>query len=363
MAPGIDPPQATNALQPIPTNPFEALTERESITTLDTLESTPQQTNPSRSRCKTPPLTPQLEDEPTQGIQLQDTWTHSGWKKRRESVFEALQKADISLSRVARFASCGSSYWVLRNRRNPNLFRTVPDTCHDRFCVPCARARASRIVANLAAKAPAGTKRLITLTLARDDLGLRDRTTRLLKAFTALRRSKLWKETVTGGVGFLEVSRGARGDHWHPHLHVIAQGRYIPATELRDEWLRITRDSHVVDIRLVKDEQIVVRYVLKYCTKPVDSDLFREPAALREAIDALRGRKLLYAFGSWAKLRLLAVPKTDEWELFGHMAEVVFRSITGDSLCADLLAVINARGEDEIGAAFEIAAPADGPAP
>ena len=95
---------------------------------------------------------------------------------------------------------------------------------------------------------------------------------------------------------------------WHPHLHVIAVGGFIPLGDLRAAWLGVTGDSHIVDIKLVRNAKATASYVAKYATKSIDSDLTNYPGPLKEAILALKGRRAIVTSGSWAKARLTKPP-------------------------------------------------------
>ncbi len=288
---------------------------------LDTVEST---SHPDALALMLEP--PLLDDLPI------PTFRHRSWHDRRVRVANALTTASVSNHRYRSFISCGCQAWVLRSVENPHDFKVVPDFCHDRWCVPCANGRASRISANLLEHLQDRQTRFITLTLAASDAPLRPRLDRLLASFSKLRRRRFWTDRVVGGAGFLEVTRGKSGHHWHPHLHVVVEGQYIAKEQLVQTWLEITGDSYVVDIKLVRDPGIVGRYITKYASKPLDSKLLRDPPALVEAIQALRGRKLLYAFGTWARWKLLAIPTNEAWTLFGHINELIYREASGDEL-------------------------------
>lgn len=297
-------------------------------TSLDPIESTPQQDpvsllfNP-----------PSLPDAPV------PTFRHQSWHQRRIRIASAMAVADLSRRRTSAFLTCGCQAWVLRSVESPNDFRVVPDFCRDRWCVPCANGRAARIAANLLEHLQNEQTRFVTLTLKASDDPLRARIDRLLAAFSKLRRRVFWKERVSGGAGFLHITRGKDGTHWHPHLHLIVQGKYLPKKELVDAWLQITADSYVVDIMYVHDPRLVGRYVTQYASKPLDPKLLREPAALTEAINSLRGRKLLYAFGAWARWELLANPSDAGWTLYGHVNELMYKATNGDEL-ADLVLLV-----------------------
>lgn len=304
--------------------PLESSSNKEPV--LDPHETTERAEPLSRSVWKRP--------DPTV---LNGVFRHTGWAPRRKLVHQALANADMSNARRNRFATCGSQGWVLRSTEDPSEFRFIPDFCRDRWCTPCAQSRARRICANLAERLPGKDLRFLTLTLRRDDLPLSERVNRLLRSFYKLRRSGFWKSHVVGGVGMLEITRGASGDHWHPHLHIVAEGGYLPKDQLAELWLRITGDSFVIDLQRVKSQSHVLWYVTKYTTKPVASSFVHQPESLAEAIAALRGRKLLYSFGTWAKWRLLALPTAEGWTLYGHLNELTYREANGDELAHDVL--------------------------
>lgn len=82
------------------------------------------------------------------------------------------------------------------------------------------------------------------------------------------------------------------------------------------------------------------KYVSKYTSKPLDSRLHRQPDALREAIAAMRGRKLIHAFGTWARWQLLALPTETGWTLYAHINELLFRELQGDEEAHAILQAI-----------------------
>ena len=105
------------------------------------------------------------------------------------------------------------------------------------------------------------------------------------KAYSGNRIKTEWTKAF-GIVGSYEVTN--RGQGWHPHAHmlVLADSR-MDAQAMKDEWLRITGDSHVLRIDPAhhpddpaRDFLEVFKYALKF------SDL--TPAQNVEAFQALR---------------------------------------------------------------------------
>ena len=247
---------------------------------------------------------------------------HSGWCKRREATAAALERTHQSHSRILAFNTCGSSYWVLRSCKEPNKFKFAVDRCHDRLCVPCQRARATRIVANLTQHLNAGPYRLITLTLKHRDATLSHELDRLYAAFRRIRQTAAWKKRVTGGIAFLEVNRNRNTHRWHVHFHVIAEGKYFGVGPLSYLWHRSTGDSTNVDIRLIRNTDHAARYVTKYATKATDVNALADEHAFDEYVTATAGRRLIVPFGTWTKWRLLAKPTEEGWRRYCHANEL-----------------------------------------
>jgi hypothetical protein len=264
---------------------------------------------------------------------LIDCSRHEHWAKRRQRVYKALLEANVSYSRAEAFRTCGASFWLMRSRNDANAFRVCPDLCHDRFCEPCQNARSRFIREGLKSQLTADCYRFLTLTLRHTDQPLRDQLTFLYQSFRRLRASRLWRSVVDGGIAFLELTRNVDAGQWHPHLHCILSGKFIPAAELSAKWKKATGGSHVVDIRMVRDKMQVATYVAKYATKAYTHKDHYPNECLIEAIEALRGRRTVVTFGAQAPLKTTP-PKTDaEWLCVCHANEL---SIT-DRLDPDLI--------------------------
>lgn len=243
-------------------------------------------------------------------------------------MHDALKRTGAPYHRIYAFETCGSSWWVLASTTRPGVYKLIRDYCHDRWCSPCAALRSDTIAGNLLAALHGRSARLLTLTIRGRDERLADLLRRLLTSFRRLRRLPLWRQRVEGGVAVLEVTRNPDTAAWHPHLHCLITGKFIPQDQLADEWERCTGDSRVVDIRWVSDRNAATKYVTKYLTKPIEHDVIRYPPALDEAVTALRGTKQLYTFGKWRRLRLTKPLTEDDWRCVGHWHELE----TADSL-------------------------------
>lgn len=150
------------------------------------------------------------------------------------------------------------------------------------------------------AQKPALRPFLVTLTV-KDGADLGERHKHLHKGQRELwmrkhrgRGSSL--DGVEGAVWSYEVKRGQGSGLWHPHLHMIALAEVMPdAEELSREWLEITGDSFIVDVRPISQEDPVSGFieVFKYAVKFSD----QEPADTVHAWETLRGKRLLASSG------------------------------------------------------------------
>jgi len=233
---------------------------------------------------------------------------------------------------VRRFASCGSNAWILRSQDNPERLRLASFHCKHRFCLVCQRELRRVVAANLLDRLRGRQVRFITLTLRHPEYDpnntqttLVEQVERLYAAFQRLRRMKGWKAHVTGGVCFLEVKPTVFG--WHPHLHLLVEGRYYPQKELSAGWLAATGDSYVVDIRNVNASDAIT-YVVKYCTKITISMSHQQ---LIDLIGAMRHRRVFLSFGTWTHWKLSTPVKSDEvWEFLYPLHEVLRAAERGE---------------------------------
>lgn len=224
---------------------------------------------------------------------------HSGWWKNRRRVIASMHRTGQPSHRIASFASCGDGAWIMQADHMPERLKVTSSFCHDRLCEPCAQERARRIREVLCDLTRGRQLRFITLTLAAKGQSLKEGVDRLFKHFRALRATSLWSDAVDGGAAFLELKWNSKVRRWHPHLHIICEGRYIDQGKLSTCWHGITGDSFIVDVQAVRQEKGIASYVTKYVTKGVDGSVIATPEKLDEAMTALRGRRLCTCFGSW----------------------------------------------------------------
>jgi len=220
-------------------------------------------------------------------------------------------KGPWSPKAIAAFEACGRSAWILASSETPPRYRVAANRCHSRFCIPCQQERGRLIAANIRDKLPRVRLRFMTLTVRAHDQTLRTALDHLYASFTKLRRTRTWKQHVAGGLAILEVNWRPEQNRWHPHFHIIYQGKFFPHESLKQAWLAATGDSWIVDVRAIRTFDDVTAYITKYLSKGIAKGVAHDDRRLCEAITSLTGRKTLLTFGSWAKLALLAKPDDD----------------------------------------------------
>lgn len=129
------------------------------------------------------------------------------------------------------------------------------------------------------------------------------------------------------GVASYEFKRGKRSGLWHPHCHAIWLCREAPDQQkLSREWLDLTGDSYIVDVRpLSQTEPVsgfleVFKYAVKFSDLPVADNW--------QGWKALASRRLVFSFGQF---RGIDVPDelTDEALDELPYVELLFQFING----------------------------------
>jgi len=240
--------------------------------------------------------------------------------------------------RLSRFDLCGSEPWVARDSADPEHLTILTNHCKSRWCVPCSRERAARIVGNLKLKVAEGRIRFLTLTLKHQDIPLAKQIDRIYACFRKLRKASFWTCHTEGGAAVLEISHGWRDSLWHVHLHCLLQGSFVPHADLKAAWWRITGDSNIVDIRPVHNAEQAASYITKYITKPISRTVIEKAEPLAELITACSRRRLVLTWGTWRGVKLSAPLSTIAWETICPLDVLYQRRDAGDQDAAQLVA-------------------------
>lgn len=296
---------------------------------------------------------------------------HSGWQRQRNYVHESLTRINkkedhwtrceaspgqvktnqliAPENRIHNFAMCGKFAHVFENPDKPGDYRVAGSCCNDRFCLPCGQSRSRAIALAVLEHLNGRQCRMVTLTVKSGGLTLERGINKLYEAFKALRRNEVWKNSVTGGVAFLEIKWSADKNHWHPHLHCLVEGKYINKQDLSNAWHRITGDSYIVHLTLVKHESSAQRYITKYASKPLNTSFSGIPERLDEAISTLKGVRMSMTFASWRGLKLTPPPLEEAWIRVASLDEVLRAAANNEAWAID---ICNALEDERVDAAM-----------
>lgn len=258
-------------------------------------------------------------------------WRHSGWAVDRIRVYKALMRTGTPQNRIVRFAECGGNVWLAIDSAGQMCAQA--QKCRDRWCRPCQAERRQALIAAITHRVDqhAARTRFITLTLrGRSDATLPDQLERITTCFATLRRRVWWRGVVDGGCLFIEIKRGQGSRQWHVHLHVLASGSFVDQKQLSSEWLAVTGDSHIVDVRSISDAAKRAAYVVKYVTKPASADVMAVPADLDVAMLAMKGKRMLQTFGDWKGIDAEDAEPPTPRKMLGRLEDIQARAAAGD---------------------------------
>lgn len=248
------------------------------------------------------------------------------------AVYDFLDKPDRR-SKSELLSSCRQNAWFTRHVETGEV-RIASNACHLRWCPVCAEARKNFIGHSVAEWIETVQyPKLITLTIKHQAMPLWHQVTDLYRCFSQLRKLKDFRDLVTGGIWFFQIKQSKTDHLWHPHIHCVVTGKYMPRRLLRNLWLDCTGDSMIVDIRSVKDPAGCSLEVARYAAKPGPlRDLDLNHAI--ELVSCMHGRRLC---GTWGTGRTISLcpPKfldKDKWSSVGSWSMVMAKRKT-DVVC------------------------------
>lgn len=264
---------------------------------------------------------------------------HKPYESLRRRIHASFIRTYQPLTTLSAHRTCMQRSVILVSRDGATKAKRVPIGCGHRLCPLCSRRRAARIAGRLAEQLPSHPTRLITLTLRSSDAYLGLQIDELWRAFDALRRTKQWKSRVFGYVGVVEVTWSPERRQWHPHIHVVCEGKYFDQRELSELWMAASRGSSIVHVSLIRRKEAAAQYVAKYVSKPWSNQASLDDRVLDELVESMAKRKLIMAGGRWRKWKLLSEPADSEYELLCYEDELDALVEQGDEMA---IAVRNA---------------------
>jgi len=305
-----------------------------------------------------PPLAESLQTEANEGQDFQTDISKKieRYSRARERATNIITHVDAELQKTGSpylekvrdgLVECGN---YLHFRSYPTLQETRlynANFCKKHlFCPLCAIRRASKSLSSyldrykvIKAENPLLVPYMVTLTVKNGD-NLSERYNHLTSSIKKIRKNRTRARTsktsrhasefakVEAAVGSYEFTE--RGNGWHPHVHIIAlvnPDNLIDQATLSAEWLKITGDSFIVDVRPIGDPDDpiagfveVFKYALKF------SDLSYQQQI--HAALTLQSRRLLFSIGLF---RGVKIPEslTDEHIEDLPFVDLLYRYIAG----------------------------------
>lgn len=266
---------------------------------------------------------------------------YSKAKQHQESVTEYIELHEPSLNKEFVALQGCSNTLIFRHWYTVHQYRLIGGcTCKKHLlCAMCALRRSAKTVREVEKKIkavlvenPPLVPVLITMTV-RNEESLEERYCHITSSKTkllhsrrnALSAKRMKNKSVTrfihGSFGSYEFKKGSGSGGWHPHSHEIAlldpsvkfqkivkKGKDVECPiefeqALQQEWLKITSDSFVVDVRKISMVSIpespdsllkAICEASKYALKL--NDIEHEDQI--HAYKVLRGRRLTFTYGS-----------------------------------------------------------------
>lgn len=222
--------------------------------------------------------------------------TRGGQSRAVASSYDALGEG----LRASRVRSCGRlAAYVCESGCGTVAGRNAYH-CKDRLCPYCAARRGAQLAEKfLPLIQEMANPLLLTLTV-KNGPHLAERGRHLLANAKRLRRQKVWKDHIPGGISVEEVAHGGV-THWHPHLHMVIDSD-LPAPALyallRAAWHALTGDSFIVDVRPLTGDDLpaAVRELCKYTAKL--SGIVHYPALVGEFTRYAARHRMVVPFGN-----------------------------------------------------------------
>ena len=346
---------------------------------------------PSRKPANSPPeRTGGIVDYDSFRVQPATRWEtvrrHGYWWDARKHVLAALRSMAVPPLRIERMENCGAAARVKLHIPTSKVL-CVSDRCHDRACHPCQLARGRMIAGHLRQKLSRGDYLHIIMTLRSTGAPLADQVQHLLQSFRTLRKKRWWMgrprtiddrsrilpappsfpwhkrrrwpkarwrkawrrcwfrwaRWTPGGCYFIECTLNPETLLWHPHLHIICSGRFIPHQFLAHAWEASSGGSPVVWIERVRDPASAANEVSKYVSKPLKKEIFEHLEKTQELLTAWKGLRLCSCFGRWRGFRLTTSDGTfcrNDLKDMGPLEAVARAAANGDAWAEQTMAAL-----------------------
>ena len=219
--------------------------------------------------------------------------------------------------------NCGKKTLVFFDKTDDTI-HTIPARCNSQFCPECGKRKSNdiaKLLQSIILKYKNPNLRFLTLTQkSYPKEKLATAAYRFNKALNRIRARAYWKQRIKGYFLKLEITYNARRESWHFHSHLIVLSGHLDKTELKDEWIKASRGSYIIDIRATNPGTIAefTKYVTKLNAVPDEK--------VSELVNYLATHRM-YSFGSlFAKNRHEFLPEKfdSDWAFIGSIDRFIY---------------------------------------
>ncbi|KKM98862.1 hypothetical protein LCGC14_1153570 [marine sediment metagenome] len=232
---------------------------------------------------------------------------------------------------------CRDYAWFVRHKDSGEV-KVFSSACRLRWCSLCSAARRGWITHQVAEWIKeAHYPKFLTLTLKHSNAPLVHQVKSLYDYFRKFRQCAPMKKGAKGGIWFFQLKRSKESGQWHPHIHCVVEGAYMPQKLLSKVWERITLGSKIVHIKPIRDFEKSAKEVARYASSPADLTTNAKSDYV-EIFEAMNHRR---SCGTWGTARTVSLrqPKaeeTDKWENIGSWT-IMYASQNRDPAAAMII--------------------------
>jgi len=147
------------------------------------------------------------------------------------------------------------------------------------------------------------------------------------------------RKRIRGGIWFFQLKWIKKTESWHPHIHALIDSEFILHEQIRQRWLKLTKGSDIVDIRLCWSSDAAANHVARYATRP--GTLSKVPYLERlELLVVMDGRRIVGKWGNASHVHLVPPKELDHamWTNAGSWRDIHNKSLTFKAAKAIILA-------------------------
>lgn len=279
-------------------------------------------------------------------LALEAKWRFRHCAELRQTLLSVAEWGGASAKAVARFRNCGSMAGVWKSESTGAL-KVLANHCRNRWCPRCrsyVQARTRRRIEKWLATADRPRLKFATLTLKPSSRPLSEHLAHLLKSFRRLRSSRFWRALNVRGIGVAETTRGATGQNWHLHLHLLIEAPYMDARLLSDAWRTASSGSFIVNVKAVRKDQTqerLVEYLAGYMAKEPPGVAATDAKLVTEWVAALTASHWVVAFGQRRTADHQEEPAEEKdpgpWTYVSSLAKLILAAHGGHEVARELL--------------------------